>query len=593
MLLPIIPAILLIAVLAGVSSIQTVHAAPVGLVCLHDASGAAAPPANPCSPTPITFDGPNPSTPQISPTQIRVGVYINGSDAINGFDISLLVNHLFLTPAGFDLTGSVLPTPTTIILECRQNVLIQGSVCAPTDSIDTYHLVIVGALGQTTASPTSGLLFTAIFNVVGTTTASGISVGFQTGCTSTSVAGGVCVTISNGTNTAVPETMQSGTLFSNLVNPPFVAITSSASSVSALRGAAGPSATITATAEGGFPAGSGCGGFGCAVDSVAFSAVATSGFTAPTFSVASCVTGGTTCTTVVTFNTATAGTYSATVFGTYVSDSGTIGITLTGVVTITVNIEDVAFTVNGAAFAGAQTVYMAKTGASPLFLVTAQSLGGYTGTITYTVTVGAGATSGLTATNFVLPAPFPLAGGATVTTGINVTSAPNLGLASVRITQSATGLAVKNSPGTGGHTVKVSGFSVVTNSTSMTFTSGGSATVSDTWTSLGNPPATNGFAGALAISNTITGPTGTGQLAATCTTPVTLVAGGSAAGTCKFSGTLAGSYTVAITGTGGTNNDMTNSTNVAVTINPSGPAPGINLSASPTSITVNSGTSAT
>src|SRR5205807_10055564 len=227
MLLPIIPAILLVAVLAGVSSIQTAHAAgPVGLVCLNDAAGAAAPPANPCSPTPITFDGPNPSTPQLLPTQIRVGVYVNGSDALNGFDVSLLVNHLFLTPAGFDLTGTALPTPATIILECRQNVLIQGSVCAPTDSIDTFHLVVAGALGMLTTPPTSGLLFTAIFNVVGTTPAAGISVGFQTGCSSTSVSGGVCVTISNGSTTPVTETIQSGTLFDDSVNPPFVAITS-------------------------------------------------------------------------------------------------------------------------------------------------------------------------------------------------------------------------------------------------------------------------------------------------------------------------------------------------------------------------------
>src|SRR6266699_1122325 len=141
MLLPIIPAILLIAVLAGVSSIQIVHAAPVGLVCLNDGSVAAAPPANPCpcAASPITFDGPFPSTPQTSPTQIRVGVYINGSDALNGFDVTLLTNHLFLTPAGFDLSGTALPIPTTTILECRQNVLIQGSVCAPTDNIDTFH----------------------------------------------------------------------------------------------------------------------------------------------------------------------------------------------------------------------------------------------------------------------------------------------------------------------------------------------------------------------------------------------------------------------------------------------------------------------
>src|SRR6266566_627408 len=589
MLLPIIPAILLIAVLAGVSSIQTAHAAPVGLVCLNDAAGAAAPPANPCAAAPITFDGPNPSTPQISPTQIRVGVYINGSDALNGFDVSLLVSHLFLTPAGFDLTGSVLPTPTTIILECRQNVLIQGSVCAPTDSIDTYHLVVVGKLGATTNPPTSGLLFTAIYNVVGTTTASGIPVGFQTGCTGTSVAGGVCVTISNGSTAPVPETVQSGTLFTNSVNPPFVAITSNAvnGNVTAIKGGVSPTVTITATAEGGFPTGTGCGGFGCAVDSVAFSADVPGGFTAPTFSLASCATAGTNCSTVATINTGTAGTYTITVYGTYVSDSGTIGITLRGPVKITVNIQDVGYTVNGAAFAGTQTAFTAKQGGSPLFFVTAQSLGQYTGTISYTITLGSQGTTGLTLASYIVPAAFTLPAGSTITKAVNVTAATNEGLAQIKINQVTT-------PSVGAHasgilSIRVSGFSVVTNATSVSFNGGGSATVSDTWTSLGNPAATNGFAGALAISNTITGPTGTGQLSATCTTPVTLVAGGAAAGTCSFSGTLAGSYTVTIAGTGGTNNDMTNSTNVSVTIVPVGPPPGINLSASPTSVTANVG----
>src|SRR6266566_5610066 len=365
MLSLIIPVILLFAVLTGVSSIQTAHAAaPIGLVCLNDASGAAAPPANPCAAAPIIFDGPNPSTPQLLPTQIRIGVYVNGSDALNGFDVTLLVNHLFLTPAGFDLTGTALPTPTTTILECRQNVLISGSVCAPTDTIDTFHVVIAGALGQLSTPPTSGLLFTAIYNVVGTTPAAGINVAFQTGCSGTSVSGGVCVTVSNGGVLPVPETVQSGTLFANSVNPPFVAITSSAPSVTALRGAAGPSVTITATAENGFPAGSGCGGFGCAVDDVAFSAEVPSGFTAPTFAPASCATQLTppSCSTVATISTATAGTYTITAYGTYVSDSGTIGITLRGPVKITVNIQDVGFSINGSPFAKAQLAFAPEQG---------------------------------------------------------------------------------------------------------------------------------------------------------------------------------------------------------------------------------------
>src|SRR5438309_1266874 len=592
MLLPIIPAILLVAVLAGVSSIQTAHAAgPVGLVCLNDAAGAAAPPANPCNATPITFDGPNPSAPQISPTQIRVGVYINGSDAINGFDISLLVNHLFLTPAGFDLTGSVLPTPVTVILECRQNVLIQGSVCAPTDSIDTYHLVITGALGALTTPPTSGLLFTAIYNVVGTTPAAGINVGFQIGCSSsTSVPGGVCVTISNGSVNAVPETIQSGTLFANSVNPPFVAITSNAvnGNVTAIKGGVSPTVTITATAEGGFPAGTGCGGFGCAVDSVAFSADVSSGFTAPTFSVASCATGGLSCTTVATINTGTAGTYTITVYGTYVSDSGTIGITLRGPVKITVNIQDVGFTVNGAPFANAQTAFMAKQGGSPLFFVTAQSLGQYTGSISYTITLGSQGTTGLVLTSYIVPAAFTLPAGATITKAVNVTAATNEGLAQIKINQLTT-------PSVGAHasgilSIRVSGFTLSTNTTSLTINQGATHQVTVLSTSLGNPAATNGFAGAVTLSDTFTC-TCTGTLATTFLQPsITLAAGGSSNANVTFSSTTAGTYTVTLRGTGGTNNDMTNSTTLTVVVQSSA---GFTLTASPTTVTVLAGAAGT
>src|SRR6266851_779842 len=223
-----LPLLLLFAVLAGISSLPAAHAAgfPNGsaLVCMNDASNPVTLPQG-CPATPFTFSGPFPSTPQISPTQIRVGVYVNGTNALNGFDITLQTNHLILRPAGVDLTGSVLIAPFTIIDECLSGVLVSGPVCAPTDTVDTLHFAATGALGQLTTPPTTGLLFTAIYDVLGTTAAGGIPITYPTGCVGTSVPGGTCVTLSGGAGAPNPATVQTGTLFNNSVNPAWVAIT--------------------------------------------------------------------------------------------------------------------------------------------------------------------------------------------------------------------------------------------------------------------------------------------------------------------------------------------------------------------------------
>src|SRR6266496_5551286 len=586
MLLLIIPAILLVAVISGISSLPTAHAPgyPDGpaLVCMNDASNPITLPQG-CPSTPFTFSGPFPSTPQILPTQIRVGVYVNGTNALIGFDVTLLTNHLVLRPAGIDLTGSVLVSPFTIIVECLSGVLVSGPVCAPADTVDTLHFAATGALGQLTTPPTTGLLFTAIYDVVGTTAAGGIPINYQTGCTGTSVPGGICVTLSSGAAGAPnPATVQPGTLFDNSVNPAWVAITASVCTgtpaCTTTRGSAGPTSTVTATAENGFPGFNG-------IDNVVFSTVASTGFTAPTVSVPSCVTGvAGSCTTVVTFNTATAGTYTATIFGTYVGDNGLTGVTLVGPVSFTVNIQDVGFTINGAVFSGTQTVFMAKTQGAPLFLVTAQSLGGYSGTISYTETLGNAGTTGMTTSSFVNPSFFTLGAGQTITKSINAT-APNLGSATFRVNQ-------VTSPSVGAHasgviTIKVSGFTLTSNSTSVSFTAGGSASVRISSTSLGNPAATNGFVGAVTLSSTFTG---TGSVTTTFLQPsITLAAGGSGNANATFTGT-AGTYAVTIRGTGGTNNDMTNSTVITVTINSGSD---FQISASPTSVTVNAGVAGT
>src|SRR3989441_13194085 len=144
-----------------------------GTVCL------VAPGTNACPSSPASLSG-------NSGTQLRVSVFIQNSDGLNGFDITLLADHTILKPAGADLTGTVLPGPQTVLVECLSGVLVQGSRCAPNDTVDTVHLAAVACLGCITATPTTGLLFTAIYNV--TSASSGTPLGFQTGCpTPTSV----------------------------------------------------------------------------------------------------------------------------------------------------------------------------------------------------------------------------------------------------------------------------------------------------------------------------------------------------------------------------------------------------------------------
>ena len=172
-----------------------VRAQPIGLVCLAPVSTTV------CPAPPVTFTG--------SPgSQLIISVLVQGSDAFNGFDVALKTNHTILRPAGVSLSGSLLSSGSTIIL-CIGAFLRTGSTCASTDSLDTLHLVQVGPPGFLTASPVSGLLFTAIFNVTATASS---AVSYQTGCSSSSVSGtSTCVLFSNGSLSSPQETVQSAT----------------------------------------------------------------------------------------------------------------------------------------------------------------------------------------------------------------------------------------------------------------------------------------------------------------------------------------------------------------------------------------------
>ena len=588
----------LLLIASSISGLPIVHApgnpSGPGTVCLVDTSAVSSlAPPGPCTSGPYTFDAPFPSSPQTGATQIRVGVYINGSGALGGFTVILNATHTVLKAAGVDFTGSVLQSgsgPPQIFAECLDLILVKGPACNGADGLDTLGLSAGVALGApNTLAPTTGLLFTAIFNVTGTAPSGGVPISFQQNsqfCATSSTtqagqAGNYCVFVSQPPgNTPIAEFVQTGTVFNNnacatTCSIPWVAVGSNATQVNVIQGAAsGLSVSITATPENGWA--------GLSTDSITFTAVTTpSSFTAPTFvgGVDTCSPGGTgtpACPVTIAINTATAGTYSVTIYGTYVAfDANTITETLVGTESIIVNVGSVAWTINSVPSGSGQALYMAKGASNPMgLLFTVQSLGQYSGTITYATSLGG---VGLT---IVYPAPFTLSAGATTTKTINVT-ATNYGNVLYRAKLTATGLSVLTS---GVLTIHVTGVSLTTNSTSVSFPSGATAHVSVTVNSL--PASTAGFAGAVTVTNVISGPSGSNRLTVSCPASIMLTAGASGSGTCSLAGSLSGTYTVTIKILAGANNAITNSTIVTAMIQ-AGTGPGINIDASPVSVTTN------
>ncbi len=148
-------------------------------------------------------------------TTVSIPINIAGSDSLNGFDIQVLATTSFLDGASVSLSGSILGTHGTpaVVQECIDGVLVAGSTCSATDGLGVVHLAATAPFGTALVTG-SGLLFTINYKITGLT--AGTPVTFQKGCTSTSVSGD-CVTIANGSATAVSETDQ-GTTFANLVD---------------------------------------------------------------------------------------------------------------------------------------------------------------------------------------------------------------------------------------------------------------------------------------------------------------------------------------------------------------------------------------
>src|SRR2546425_345120 len=528
-LVVLVPLILVLGVAGYIGSIAipTAHAATTGfpgLVCLNDASVAS--PTTPCqnsgtNPTPFIFNAPFPPSPETAPEQIRVGVYLQNSTGTDGFTVILTANFNILHPAGVDLSNTLLLGTPVVLAECLSGNIIQGSACSGADNVTTLELSATSELGNpNTVTPTTGLLFTAIYNVTGATPAGGVPISFQTSpafCGATSVPGNVCVTIANGNPVNDAENIQTGVTFDNsacVSQCSWFNVVGNVTSIPILNQGTtvGNHVGLTATAPNALPfigtsyinfssviiSSQGCPGSTCP-----FSVLING---APTFQCSTFAGAPPQCMATVTFSTLSAGTYSATIFGLYRGDNCggtgacTTTYTIVAIVSYQITIRGIIWTINGQGATSSPFNNYYKKGPSALVNVFTSG-GGYSGTITLT---SGGCTAWTTGVVCPLPLPpsFSIGSGQTITKLVNFTSTA-YGQLRFKENMAPTGL-----PTVGATTdsIFVSGFSMASNTTSVMFNSGGSAGVLVTFTGLGAPALQ--FNGHVTISNSTSPATG-------------------------------------------------------------------------------------
>lgn len=174
------------------------HAQFTGVVCLTRATTAS------CPQIPLTFNA------TALGKSFTIGVYINGSDAMAGFDIYVKVDTTYLNPTGAAL-GTLIANPSLTSI-CINNVSITGACTVRSANgpgvveVTTQESSGFNECGG--ISPCSGMAFTITYHVVGMTASTLFSYPTNTGCSTSSVItpANVCVLVGDSNGFPLPET---------------------------------------------------------------------------------------------------------------------------------------------------------------------------------------------------------------------------------------------------------------------------------------------------------------------------------------------------------------------------------------------------
>src|SRR5437667_2885299 len=241
-----LPLLLIGSIFVGSTVIPRAHAL-TGTVCITASATATSCPASAPSLGPIT-PGQN----------FTVGVFIQGSDAMGGFDIMVQANSAFLNPRTAAL-GPLIASPSLT------SICVNGSSAPPagTGACTVGYPNGPGAVEVTTIessggnecggiSPCSGMAFTITYSVMGSTPSTPISYPIAAGCSNSSVSSpaNVCVLVDDNTGTTLSESIQGATVTQAAVTHPTSTGVSCSPSPVVVNQATSCTATVTDTSAG-------------------------------------------------------------------------------------------------------------------------------------------------------------------------------------------------------------------------------------------------------------------------------------------------------------------------------------------------------
>ena len=189
------------------------HAQFTGLVCVTSSTTATSCPSSSATIGPLTPG-----------STFTVGVFIQGSDAMGGYDIYVRSDPSFVSPASAAL-GSLIVTPSLTSI-CVNGSAQTGSCTVGTaNGPGVVEVTTIEASGSNECggiSPCSGMAFTITYTVVAATASTSLSYPTAAGCATSSVSSpaNTCVLVDDATGTTLPENIQGATI--NIVLPPAV-----------------------------------------------------------------------------------------------------------------------------------------------------------------------------------------------------------------------------------------------------------------------------------------------------------------------------------------------------------------------------------
>src|SRR6266540_1891409 len=179
------------------SSIHPAHGVVTGVVCLTRAT------SNVCPQIPLTFNA-------TVGTSFTIGVFVQGSEAMGGFDVYVASDPSFVNPTSAAL-GTLITGPS--LTSICVNDVAQTGACTPlsANGPGVVEVTTVNGAGDNECAgfaPCSGMAFTITYQVIASTPSTPFFYPIDPNCFNSSVANppNVCVQIANNIGETLPET---------------------------------------------------------------------------------------------------------------------------------------------------------------------------------------------------------------------------------------------------------------------------------------------------------------------------------------------------------------------------------------------------